>query len=342
MVPVLAALVIGCRPHPQPSVLLATIRQIEIPESDSIDGQTVLGGAERRDELARQRSSLVQELYAVAPDDPHVPRLLVESWESTPKVMDGIVRAREVKTRERNRAIREAAAYFLAERGLQFPKLVGRTDMMDPLEFAREQFLDTYPKSEFAPDLLWTAHQAYHRQTAESLAKQAEIRHELFTEFPKWDRYYAVRDAVDGQQANPAVGSVLHLSFNDAIHGLPIDTAGKVVVLDGWATYCASCVAHMPALQALQSRYANRGLQVVGVSLDDHLTGGLTTARAFLAQHGYDWPQFYEGGYRAFCSRWKLVGGVVYVFDRSGRLVAANPPMDKLEGIVRKYLSAPS
>src|SRR5262249_25688925 len=43
---------------------------------------------------------------------------------------------------------------------------------------------------------------------------------------------------------------------------------GKVVVLNFWATWCAPCTAEMPTLEALWRAYRNRGLVVVGVSVD--------------------------------------------------------------------------
>jgi len=47
------------------------------------------------------------------------------------------------------------------------------------------------------------------------------------------------------------------------------DLRGKVVLLDFWATYCAPCIAALPELQALHSKYAGRGLAVVGLTVDD-------------------------------------------------------------------------
>jgi len=46
------------------------------------------------------------------------------------------------------------------------------------------------------------------------------------------------------------------------------DLAGKLVVLNFWATWCAPCTAEMPTLEALWQRYRARGLVVLGVSVD--------------------------------------------------------------------------
>jgi thiol-disulfide isomerase/thioredoxin len=51
------------------------------------------------------------------------------------------------------------------------------------------------------------------------------------------------------------------------------DFAGKVVLLNFWATWCPACVAEIPDLVALYQKYALDGLVVVGVSMDNSPDG---------------------------------------------------------------------
>jgi peroxiredoxin len=49
------------------------------------------------------------------------------------------------------------------------------------------------------------------------------------------------------------------------------DFKGKVVLLDFWGTFCIPCVNALPELQALHSKYGERGFAVVGVTVDDRV-----------------------------------------------------------------------
>ena len=44
---------------------------------------------------------------------------------------------------------------------------------------------------------------------------------------------------------------------------------GKVVLLNFWATWCASCQVELPRFEEWQKRYGKDGLQVLTVSMDD-------------------------------------------------------------------------
>jgi cytochrome c biogenesis protein CcmG/thiol:disulfide interchange protein DsbE len=49
---------------------------------------------------------------------------------------------------------------------------------------------------------------------------------------------------------------------------------GKIVVLNFWATWCGPCADEMPWLVNIQKTYGDRGVVVIGVSLDDATTQG--------------------------------------------------------------------
>ena len=46
------------------------------------------------------------------------------------------------------------------------------------------------------------------------------------------------------------------------------DHAGKVIVVNFWATWCAPCVKEMPSFETLYRRFRSQGLTVLAVSLD--------------------------------------------------------------------------
>jgi cytochrome c biogenesis protein CcmG/thiol:disulfide interchange protein DsbE len=49
------------------------------------------------------------------------------------------------------------------------------------------------------------------------------------------------------------------------------DFKGKVILLDFWATWCIPCKVEIPWFVEFQKTYGPKGLQVIGVSVDDTL-----------------------------------------------------------------------
>lgn len=50
---------------------------------------------------------------------------------------------------------------------------------------------------------------------------------------------------------------------------------GKVMVVDFWASWCPPCRTMIPIFNSLQEKYRNRGLEVIGVSMDEGTTADL-------------------------------------------------------------------
>jgi thiol-disulfide isomerase/thioredoxin len=98
------------------------------------------------------------------------------------------------------------------------------------------------------------------------------------------------------------------------------DYAGKVLVLDFWATYCPPCREEIPELIELQRRFGAQGLSIVGLNVGGPDDRPLVPefVRAYRIQYTLGYPDtelvnLYLGGNDTIPQ--------TIVFDRKGRLV---------------------
>jgi thiol-disulfide isomerase/thioredoxin len=97
------------------------------------------------------------------------------------------------------------------------------------------------------------------------------------------------------------------------------DFAGKVVVLDFWATWCPPCKAEIPGFVELQKQYGEKGVVFVGVALDEQ---GPAVVKPFMKQFGMNYPIVMGDA--------KIVqdfGGIAaipttFIIDRTGNIIA--------------------
>ena len=97
------------------------------------------------------------------------------------------------------------------------------------------------------------------------------------------------------------------------------DFAGKVVVLNLWATWCAPCREEMPGLDRLQAQFADRDLVVLALSVD---RAGPERVQKFLDEVGVKQLHVYRDPKAAATRAVKVPGlPATILVDRKGQEV---------------------
>lgn len=97
--------------------------------------------------------------------------------------------------------------------------------------------------------------------------------------------------AAQGKTPAPHVGFPAPAFALDTLSGETIhleDMAGKVVVLNFWASWCPPCKAEMAAFEALQQAYS--GNEVVILAVNTTYQDDLSAATQFAADRGLTFP----------------------------------------------------
>jgi len=98
------------------------------------------------------------------------------------------------------------------------------------------------------------------------------------------------------------------------------DYAGRVVLVDFWASWCRPCAKSMPWLSRLAAEHAEAGLVVVAVNLDKKLSA----AEAMLAELDPHVIVVHDPG-GDLAGRYDLAGmPSAFLYDRRGELAASH------------------
>jgi thiol-disulfide isomerase/thioredoxin len=122
--------------------------------------------------------------------------------------------------------------------------------------------------------------------------------------------------------------------------GESFDPAGKVVVVDLWATWCPPCRVEMPRLAKVAAQYRPLGVEFVG--LTSELERDVPRIQEFIDDtEGFDWPVGY--GAIDFWNALEIPGvPTIVVFGRDGRVrwSAAGAGQPGLEEALDEALAA--
>jgi thiol-disulfide isomerase/thioredoxin len=136
--------------------------------------------------------------------------------------------------------------------------------------------------------------------------------------------------------------ALLALSLPDA-SGQPQPMAqwrGKVLVVNFWATWCAPCREEMPDFVRAQKEYGAKGLQIVGIAVDN-----ADKVQQFSKELGLNYPALI-GGYGAMDLSREMGNNLValpftLVLDRQGKLAYTHlgpVKADKFRDVIIKLL----
>jgi thiol-disulfide isomerase/thioredoxin len=139
----------------------------------------------------------------------------------------------------------------------------------------------------------------------------------------------------EGKTSQPAAPTEATVGDRPAAFSLPSYTtsanatvvAGKVMVVQFWATWNGPCKHSFPKLQELYAKYAPRGFEIAALSVDDDggtestMNGGKTS---FIGDAAREWgakfPVAWDRGHEV-ADRWRpTTVPTIYVIDRGGRV----------------------
>lgn len=96
------------------------------------------------------------------------------------------------------------------------------------------------------------------------------------------------------------------------------DQQGKVVLLNIWATWCHPCRDEIPALREIHAKYRERGLELVGVSVDAE--GADENIREFMKEFEMTYPVWLDPAERISAQFLTIGVPTTFLIDRGGVL----------------------
>lgn len=113
--------------------------------------------------------------------------------------------------------------------------------------------------------------------------------------------------------------------------------AGKVVLVDFWASWCVPCRFSNKQLVKLYSKYRSKGFEIFGVSLDQSKKDWIKA----IAKDKISWPQVIDDrGWEAQTAiDWNVYQiPTSYLINKDGTVISINPEKKDLEKALKELL----
>jgi thiol-disulfide isomerase/thioredoxin len=113
--------------------------------------------------------------------------------------------------------------------------------------------------------------------------------------------------------------------------------AGKVVLIDFWATWCGPCRQALPRIRQIARKFDGQPLVVLSISLDKDEK----TWKEFVEKNGMSWPQYRDGGFGGQIARQFNVNAIpaTFTIDADGVLEDQHVGDAEIEGKLKKLVA---
>lgn len=131
------------------------------------------------------------------------------------------------------------------------------------------------------------------------------------------------------------VGDTFEAQFK-AVDGSSVSSEtlkGHLIVYDFWATWCGPCMQMVPHMVELNQKYGDKGLQIIGISLDRDRSSLLKVIK----EKQMTWPEDFSGGSDQIVARY-CADGIPFtvLVSPQGKVLYANHPAAGLDQAIEK------